>query len=51
MIYWKTTLLTLGPILDKSLGSKEVAKRNLTPKTKKPVSADSIKVEISASKA
>jgi len=36
--------------LDKSLGSKEVAKGNLTPETQKPVSADSIKVEISASK-
>jgi chromatin assembly factor 1 subunit B len=35
--------------LDKSLGSKEVAKGNLTPETKKPVSADSMKVDISAS--
>ncbi|EES13221.1 hypothetical protein BDA96_07G008800 [Sorghum bicolor] len=30
-------------------GSKEVAKGNLTPETKKPVSADSMKVDISAS--
>jgi chromatin assembly factor 1 subunit B len=36
--------------LDKSLGSKEVAKGNLTPETKKPVSADSMKVDTSASK-
>ena len=48
--FLEDTLLTFGPILDKSLGSKEVAKGNLTPETKKPVSADSIKVEISASK-
>jgi len=36
--------------LDKSLGSKEIAKGNLTPETKKPVSADCMKVNISASK-
>jgi chromatin assembly factor 1 subunit B len=36
--------------LDKSLGSKEVAKGNLTPETKKPVSSDSMKVDNSASK-
>lgn len=34
----------------KSLGSKDVAKWNSTPETKKPVSADSMKADISASK-
>ena len=36
--------------MDKSLGSKEVAKGNLTPEIKKPVSLDSMKVDNSASK-
>jgi len=46
--FLEDTLLTFGPILDKSLGSKEVAKGNLTPETKKPVSTDSIKVDTCA---
>lgn len=39
----------LGPILDKSLGSKEVAKGNMTCE-KKPLSVDSMEVDVSASK-
>lgn len=39
----------MGPILDTSLGSKEVAKGNMTCE-KKPLPVDSMEVDVSASK-